>query len=338
MSIIKPLPSWAIINRFPGFYEGESLTAIEQTARVYVKMNELIDGYNKYIEQVNAELMELETQTDKDLNCAVKTIINLTDSYINMVDLKLSNLDRKLADNYSDFTANVVRTITGMVEQMRESGELDASLLDAVANLNDRFTSIQEQWESKLAELNATFQNQVKLLNEGYSEVQSSLDEDYKQTKSDLAEDYKTAKENLDGEFHRLSDDIYDEIQDFKGGFGERVVLSGGRDFWHYRVFGLPDTLLSRTIDMWRKVNLGVSQIAPGETGSNTFNFPFELSDVPVISVTPYIVNDANVCVAVTDLSNKAVTIRVSNLGGDVLTACQLHIHVNGGLPAVDIE
>lgn len=222
--IIKPLPSWAIINRFPAFYEGESLTAIEQTARVYAKMQELVDSYNKYIEQVNAELMELETQTDKDLNCAVKTIINLTDSYINMVDMKLARMNRTLDENYVAFTDNVAKTITGMVQQMKESGELDEQLLAAVSDLGDRFTNVQEQWNTTIANLQTAF-------NANMSELVAS----YQETKDALTADYETAKSNLEDNFHRMEDAVNETAENLaadyetaKQGFREQYDESAG--------------------------------------------------------------------------------------------------------------
>lgn len=205
MSIIKPLPSWAIINRFPAFYEGESLTSIEQVARVYAKMQELIESYNKYIEQVNAELMELETSTDKDLNCAIKTLINLTDSYISVVDLKLVRMDRTLAENYRAFTDNVLETISNMVQELKENGELDQAVLDAVDGMNTKFANAQAQLESYKTELDAKYDNTLSDLNEQFTQTRESIQtlhemrmDQLKRQFAKLETDYQNATDSIE--------------------------------------------------------------------------------------------------------------------------------------------
>lgn len=156
MSIIKPLPAWALINRFPAFYDHESLTAVEQTARLYGKVNELIEAYNKYVTEINSSLVEFEAQHDKDINCFIKTIIRLTDDYISTVDMKIDHQNRAIAEYEAAFTENVIQTTQGIIEELKANGELDAALLEAVDGLNTRFTTLTEEWETMKGQLQQT--------------------------------------------------------------------------------------------------------------------------------------------------------------------------------------
>ena len=196
-NIIKPLPSWVLVNRFPAFYESESLTSVEQTSRVYAKMNELIESYNKYVEQVNAELVELETKHDADYSCTVNTIIKLTSDYMGMVDLKLTRMDRKLAENYKAFTDNVLETIQQMIDEMKANGELDAALLDAVDDLNTKFNEIRTEYDAVYREF-TNIQTEWDEMKTGVTAQMDEIKSDYEETKAAMQEDiHFTSKESL---------------------------------------------------------------------------------------------------------------------------------------------
>ena len=57
------LPKWVLANPFPAIHDFESLTVLDQTARIYGAMNQLIDEWNKMIEQLSSfEKSETETR------------------------------------------------------------------------------------------------------------------------------------------------------------------------------------------------------------------------------------------------------------------------------------
>lgn len=60
------LPKLAMLNTYPAIYDFESLTTIEQTARVYGAMNEMIADWNKFAETVNSTVDNFsETEQEK---------------------------------------------------------------------------------------------------------------------------------------------------------------------------------------------------------------------------------------------------------------------------------
>lgn len=60
---MQALPKWIIANPFPALHDFESLTVLDQTARIYGAMNEMISEWNKMIEQLSAfEKSETESR------------------------------------------------------------------------------------------------------------------------------------------------------------------------------------------------------------------------------------------------------------------------------------
>ena len=94
---MNTLPKWVLANPFPAIHDFESLTVLDQTARIYGAMNELIEKYNEMVQQIsNFEKSETESREDfetkltkvirefmcsweqktQDLNVLAQTVIN----------------------------------------------------------------------------------------------------------------------------------------------------------------------------------------------------------------------------------------------------------------------
>lgn len=71
---MNTLPKWVLANRFPAIHDFESLSVIEQTARIYGAMNDLIEEWNKMIEQL-ASFEESETESREEFELKLTKII-----------------------------------------------------------------------------------------------------------------------------------------------------------------------------------------------------------------------------------------------------------------------
>lgn len=76
------LPKWVLANPFPAIHDFESLTVIDQTARIYGAMQTLINEYNAFAEEVNnmvATFAEDETNAreefEKDITKVIREFI-----------------------------------------------------------------------------------------------------------------------------------------------------------------------------------------------------------------------------------------------------------------------
>ena len=95
-NFINFLPPWVETNIQPAFYDKESGTVIQQTARAYAKVNQLV----------------------RHFNCLSKETKETIDKYIaTFVDLK------NFVDNYFD-NLDVQEEINNKLDQMAEDGQL----------------------------------------------------------------------------------------------------------------------------------------------------------------------------------------------------------------------
>lgn len=100
---MKQLPNWVLTNRKPGIYDMESATVIEQTAKLYKAMQELIEEYNG------------------DFTCLKTQLLNLMDDFITSMDLKIDT-----AVDYMQ--TNLQETVTNIVNQNIASGTYTVGL------------------------------------------------------------------------------------------------------------------------------------------------------------------------------------------------------------------
>lgn len=72
---MNALPKWALANTFPAIHDFESLSVIEQTARIYGAMNQLISEYNKLVEQLEAYTGQ-ETEKREEFELKITKVMN----------------------------------------------------------------------------------------------------------------------------------------------------------------------------------------------------------------------------------------------------------------------
>lgn len=76
---MNQLPKWALVNHFPAIHDFESLTAIEQTARIYGAMQTLIIEYNAFAEAANEQIAafsEEETEAREEFELEITKVMN----------------------------------------------------------------------------------------------------------------------------------------------------------------------------------------------------------------------------------------------------------------------
>lgn len=136
---MRLLPHWAITSPSPAFYDTESGSSIEQTARVYAAMQELIKEYNIFVDDVNKNIVDFEKSINKNYEDFSNGINKLVHNYIAMLDEKI-----KQQDNYIDNTIvfiknNLAIALSDMLKEMSENGELDNVILDAISSISENF-------------------------------------------------------------------------------------------------------------------------------------------------------------------------------------------------------
>lgn len=124
MKIIKKLPHWVLTNTRPAFYDTESGTAIEQTALLYKKMEELIESYNQFVDEINKEIDEFISNSLVDQEEFELKINQMIYDLTRLLDTELKSQDTQIKDAVNYLKDNLNATVNQEIYNMFERQEL----------------------------------------------------------------------------------------------------------------------------------------------------------------------------------------------------------------------
>ena len=134
---LKHLPHWVLTDTLPAFYDCESATTIQQTAKLYGKIQELITIYNDFVRDVNRYITEFEEGIIEDFNCFQDCVIKTMNDYIESIDMKIELQDNKIQEAIDYMKDNLVSTVTTLFNQALENGEITATLVETYDSDNE---------------------------------------------------------------------------------------------------------------------------------------------------------------------------------------------------------
>lgn len=149
---MQRLPVWNFTNIIPAFNDLESGTSIEMVAKVYGAMNELIDEYNKFVENTNKEIDEFETSSEKNYEEFAVGLRQEFQDFIDIINLKCMELENYVKDNLKETIYDLEGT--GFITD--ELKKLYSEILNSLSVLNSRmnaFTTLAEGSTTGDAEL-----------------------------------------------------------------------------------------------------------------------------------------------------------------------------------------
>ena len=170
MGRITLLPHWVLTNVRPGFYDTDSGTTIEQTAKVYTAMRELQSDYNKFVDEVNKCITDFVSGINKDQECFEKKIVKLIHDYIIMLDSKIAHQDRVIEENVIYIKNNIGSEVIRVINEMKESGELAQIIGDTLEGLatsvNDLVSTtskLEEDTENLISKVSSLEQTNINV-------------------------------------------------------------------------------------------------------------------------------------------------------------------------------
>lgn len=110
---IPLLPNWVMTGNNPAFYDSESLTAIQQTARLYGAVRQLQEDYNTFAAELETNINNFESATTEEINTFKAGV---------SADLA------EFREEINNIHATVVATATEYMREAIYSGELAVSL------------------------------------------------------------------------------------------------------------------------------------------------------------------------------------------------------------------
>lgn len=138
------IPKWCIRNVLPAFYDFESLTAIEQTGALYHTIRSLIDDYNNYVNEINKMFKDFIDGINPQEEFENK-ITKIVHDYIKMMDTKIQHQDREIEESIVYIKNNMLESITNIINEMKENGELTEGILESFNNIGERVTALENE-------------------------------------------------------------------------------------------------------------------------------------------------------------------------------------------------
>lgn len=143
---IKHLPHWILTDLQPAFYDVESGTTLQQTAKMYGKVQELIDLYNEFVTKVNKYIKDFEDGIIEDFEEFRNCIIKVMNDYIETIDTKINLQDTKISEAIDYMKDNLVSTVDDLFNQALQNGDITASLHESYNPTTEELTlSIQAE-------------------------------------------------------------------------------------------------------------------------------------------------------------------------------------------------
>ena len=90
---MRRLPHWALTCKIPAFYDLESASSIEMTAKLYKAMQDLIEEYNRFVDELNLYLEEFEQSTNQNMDEFKNCISDMLARHIQCIDNKMDKQD-----------------------------------------------------------------------------------------------------------------------------------------------------------------------------------------------------------------------------------------------------
>lgn len=137
------LPDWCLTGQKPAFYDTESATAIEQTAKLYGAIKTLIEESEKAINEIDKACKDFKTGVINDQETFKEDINTIMHNYIAMIDEKVKTQDKVIEENITYIRENITDGVDQILTEMKESGELDEIIGDTLDGLDTRVDTLE---------------------------------------------------------------------------------------------------------------------------------------------------------------------------------------------------
>lgn len=145
----------------PSQYEGESFTALEYVSKVAVKINECINEYNGFVEDVIKEFETFKNGELTDRDVFERRIEQMITDFKEVTKVKYKEQDTVINNAISEMLNSLPDSISKALTQMYSNGQFDAIVYDSIANLKKDFDSIVNNSNAFQSTINESFINLV---------------------------------------------------------------------------------------------------------------------------------------------------------------------------------
>lgn len=131
---MRLLPKWALLDPPSAIYDLESVTPLQQTARVYAKMQEMIREYNNFADQINNEIVAFIGSSETEISNFKESVEKRISCKFEEMDAAFSKMkvdiakyvDAKIVEVYQQ---TIHDQLSQIVSEKIASGDIDITLV-----------------------------------------------------------------------------------------------------------------------------------------------------------------------------------------------------------------
>lgn len=174
---INNLPNWCIPDSSPAFYDTDSKSVLDQTAKLYGIIKKLVADYNDYAKELDTGMDDLESEVKKLQTELEERITKLIHDYIRMLDDKVKNQDLVIEENITYIKNNIGAEVVRIINEMKENGELESIIGDSLDGLSTKINELETNITTindSLSELSSNISqnaNDIDVLEEKINEI-----------------------------------------------------------------------------------------------------------------------------------------------------------------------
>lgn len=164
MNRIELLPIWTLSDGIPSVYDTTSGTYQEMVAKVYGAMRTLQLDYNSFANDINGTITKFINDANVDQEQFENEINQIIHDYIITIDTKIAHQDRVIEENIAFIRDNLASEVTRVINEMKDNGELDVIIGDAIGGLGTRVETLESSvttMNNELAEISTNVSNDI---------------------------------------------------------------------------------------------------------------------------------------------------------------------------------
>lgn len=171
------LPHWVIPNMTPAFYDSESATAIEMTAKIYKHVESLIEDYNKFVDNVNEKIDTFNNDVTADIELFKVSLRQEFQDFIDVIDLRIRDAETFMKTHLDEYAENYLKGVIGALEQAIENFEIDkAYFQEEFEKQTANILSQNNTLALAISTMNADLQAQNERINSAVEYMQTTIE------------------------------------------------------------------------------------------------------------------------------------------------------------------
>lgn len=168
---MRELPAWVLTDKYPAFYDMESGSAIEQTAKVYSAMSNLIKEYNEFVKDIE---LKVEAYRDGIINseeefkeCMQKCLKN----HIDTIDIMMGRQNKEIDEAIIFMKAELTKSVTDLLHQMETDGTLAPEIVTVLNEYTKTIADVDKKVDTNTASITALQNSQPSATYDGNTET-----------------------------------------------------------------------------------------------------------------------------------------------------------------------